>query len=138
MKNVVCNLAPTHDGPFDSAESEGRQTWKFVVITTEEGAHLVTGPVSIYPYHAHLVDRFCQEREIASSWIKKPDVVEVLDLAVEIRGGGQILIDPAAKRMKIYGRSSAYGTYSKADLEQGLLADPFFHGFTLEIVGGES
>jgi hypothetical protein len=137
MKNVVCNLAPTHDFHNDEAVPDVRQAWKFVIIVTPEASHLVAGPVSVYPYHAHLVDQFCIRHEIPSAWVKKPDFVEVLDPDVTVRGGGHILIDLAGRRMRIYGRSTAYGGFQPADLEQGLLSDAFFHGFEVETVGGQ-
>ena len=89
-----------------------RSVWKFVVIETPEAFHFVCGPVVEYTYHASLVALFCKRNEIGAVRGRKSEMVEILDTKVRVHGGGHIQINLLAKRMKIYGRSTAYGPYN--------------------------
>ena len=136
MTVVVYSLVPVSFLRSEQAGESGRLTWKFLVVETADETVLLAGPVSQYPYHADLIEQFCDRHEIPCSWVRKPDLLEVYDPDVNIRGGGHILIDCPEHRMKLGGRSTAYGAFDPGDLAEIVRADSFFEGFEVEIVGG--
>jgi hypothetical protein len=108
-------------------------TCKFVTMLVEGTPHLVVGLVTEFPYHANLIDRFCSERNIASAWEHKPDLVEVYDASVEIHGGGWMRIDPINRHIKIYGRSTAYGTYDRDFVTDVISNHQEYSDFSLQL-----
>lgn len=113
----------------------GRSAWKFVIIDRPDVRHFVCGPISRFPYHANLVGRWCNQYEIGAIWGRRPDLVEILDTDIQIRGGGQIKLDLGSERLKIYGRSTAYGPYQPEHLECLPDSNAFFREYDLEIEG---
>ncbi len=91
---------------------------KFILITDSDTLWLVFGSLSTYRYHAQLVQRFCVINDIGCSWVKKPDLVEVLDDDIEIKGGGFIKYDKEKQLLEFIGHSTAYGKFNKVHLEE--------------------
>jgi len=116
-------------------DENGQSAWKFVVIETSDARHFVCGPVAKYPYHANLVGRFCNQFEIGAVWERKPDLVGILDTKVRVRGGGHIQMKLAARKLKIYGRSTAYGPYNPDHLDGLAASNAFFKDFELLVIG---
>ena len=121
----VVNLAPKV--PFE------RGDWKFVIIDTSEGRHLVLGPISEFKYHAWLVKRFCEQNGLACLTVKKPDLVEVLDKTATVRGGGRMRCDRIAAAVSFFDLSRAYGAFSGRDLGDILSRSGLFAGMSLRI-----
>ena len=114
---------------------QGRSAWKFVVIETPERLHFVCGPVAKFPYHANLVGRFCNQFEIGAVWEHKPDLVGILDVNIRVRGGGHMQLELVAGKLKIYGRSTAYGPYNPDHLAGLVVSNAFFKDFELLVIG---
>ena len=108
-------------------------TCKFVTLLVDGTPHLVVGLVTEFPYHANLIDRFCGERNIASGWEHKPDLVEIYDAGVQTHGGGWMRIDPVNKSIKIYGRSTAYGTYDRDVVTEVISNHQEYSEFSLQL-----
>jgi len=106
---------------------------KFVMIARTGELAFVFGPVRQYPYHAHLVDAYCRCHDIPATWIKKPDVVEIFDDDCVVRGGGWLELDPAGRKMKVYGKSTAYGAFDTRDLNDILKGAPALDGYTVHV-----
>ena len=135
MITVVDSLVPRVYLESSRRAGQMRMAWKFILIETMEALHLVAGPVTEYPYHANLVSQFCDQNEIPASWEKKPHLVRIFDPGVRIRGGGHIRIDLKLNRMKLYGRSTAYGSFDLTDVRAAVSSDSFFDGFEVFIQG---
>ena len=91
---------------------------KFVLLKTIDRAMLIHGPVHAYPYHANLIDAYCAANEIATHWQNQPDLVEIDDVGIAVRGGGWIEYDPQKQQLRFGGRSTAYGKYDNALLSR--------------------
>ena len=104
---------------------------KFVVILQPDVLSLVWGPLSLFPYHAHLVDRFCSDRLIASHWVKRPDMVAILDKTVFVKGGGAMEVLPERWTVMLGGASKAYGYFSSEDVRNIVASQPVLDGYTL-------
>jgi hypothetical protein len=126
VRAQVVNLIDPGSVQAPSQKKDGKLSCKFVVIERDEILHLVLGLVSDFPYHANLVDRFCTANEIPSCWVKKPDLVEVYDNSVSIRGGGYLEITPHKNTVSFSGYSTAYGRYEPADVRLVAETHDFF------------
>ena len=104
---------------------------KFMLIINDGTAYFVVGDLSEYPYHANLVDRFCNDRGIPAVWKRKPDVVEILNKETQLKGGGLIDIDEIKKVVKIYGYSTAYGPMNIEYLKGFVVNHPFFSEYSV-------
>ncbi len=112
------------------ASSAGKFTCKFVVTSMADKLYLLIGPLSDYPYHAALLDRFCREQNIPSEWAQRPDLLELLDEDSKVCGGGYMEIDPNSRAIRVGGRSKAYGEFNRADVNQAVEGQPIFSGFS--------
>lgn len=135
MTAIVHNLVPRMFIEEESRAGRTQQVWKFVVVQAGADFHFVTGPIDQYPYHAHLVAQFCDKNDIPSTWVKRPDLVEIHDPGVKIRGGGQLHIDLKQNQMKLHGHSTAYGPFSADEVDEAVCSDPFFAGFKVLVRG---
>ena len=133
MKVSIQNLISLDIKNSENCSDNGRLACKFVLIQRPEEMVVVVGLVSEYPYHATLVQRFCDINGIPSGWVKKPDLAEIYDPSVRIQGGGYIMIDRSKRQMKLYGRSTAYGAFDPEKLIRIVELDPFFTEFRVEI-----
>ncbi|MCP4683975.1 MAG: hypothetical protein GY867_00875 [bacterium] len=129
MQTEVVDYTNNSDSNRD--KHAGRKTLhcKFVLIARSDRLHFVVGAVAEYTYHANLVEKFCDERSIASAWLQKPDVLEVVEAGVRVLGGGHLQIDEVRQRMKLFGVSKAYGVFHARDVSDLAQKDPFFTGY---------
>jgi hypothetical protein len=133
METEVVDLSRLIGGdgqqPADGESLHG----KFVLIADDLRLWLVFGSLASFPYHAHLVDRFCQEKMVPCGWIRPRDQVEIYDPSFKILGGGQILIDRKKKLIRFAGTSKAYGTYDESQLRQIVAGCGFFEAFSVRM-----
>jgi hypothetical protein len=106
---------------------------KFVLLTHGDIIVMLMGPVDSFPYHATLVERYCRDNEIPACWVHKPDLLEIFDRDVEVRGGGQLDIFPEDGILKIYGFSSAYGPCNSEYLKKFISGHSFFASFSVRV-----
>ncbi len=109
---------------------DGRLACKFLLVSSDDCLYLLFGPLAEYPYHAALLDRFCKEQQIASSWIKRPDLLEIFDGGCEVRGGGYLELDRVLRTACVSGQSTAYGGFRQPEINRILRGHPFFSEFT--------
>ena len=87
------------------------------MVKAENTVWLVFGPLAKYHYHAHLVEGLCNRLGLSSVWVKKPDVVNILDEKVEIMGGGILSFDLDKYSIEFSGVSRAYGEFNRNALQ---------------------
>jgi len=109
-KHRIVNLFPEINPNADTS-----LTGKFVIIAEDNRFNLVLGLLSEFPYHAHLVNRFCKLYDIPALWQKKPDQYQIMTDAYRINGGGWVDIKSKDKLLRVFGYSTAYGTFRKQD-----------------------
>ncbi len=116
----------------ETFETSGiRFSGKFVLVSHNSICNLVFGPLKEFPYHANLLDRFCDENEIPAGWVHKSDLLEIYDPEVSINGGGWIEIDGVEKNVRFEGYSTAYGKYDRDKLSRLVANHSFFEGYDL-------
>ncbi|MBU0985096.1 MAG: hypothetical protein KKA42_14575 [candidate division Zixibacteria bacterium] len=109
-----------------ATSAEGTIECKFVCLRKADELHMILGPVSLFPYHANLLERFSDEQGIATSWVQLPDVLEVLDRDIKTRGGGLLEYDCRREAVKIHGFSRAYGPFAPEEVDGVVASDDFF------------
>lgn len=91
-------------------------TCKFITIINEDTNYFIFGSLTEFPYHAALVNRFCNDNMILSTWEKKPDYCLILDKDYHIDGGGWLEIDSKEQILRLFGNSTAYGKFNSLEL----------------------
>jgi hypothetical protein len=122
-------------GPSDPkrlTDSRGGD-WKFIIIESRDMRYLVLGPISSFKYHAFLVTRFCEQHGLRCHTVKKPDLVEILDNAVVVRGGGRVRFDEGMKSLVFFDSSRAYGSFSGGDLRKILSESILLKGVSVTV-----
>ena len=128
----IVNLA--EDGGTGRTTKAARSgVWKFVLVRTEHRLHLVVGPVSLFRYHANLVDGFCRRHDIPASKARGSHRVEIYDRSVRVLGGGHVSVDSEARRIRFFGQSTAYGPYDTDAVSSILKRGSLFAGYSLLI-----
>ena len=124
--------------PENSAEPEtnSKKISKFVVIVGKEEAHFVFGPLDTYAYHAGVVKRFCDMKEIPSGWAKKPDMYGIYGNTYRVKGGGWLEEKTeektGEKTFRIFGYSTAYGGFDRQDILYLFENTPGFEDLKIE------
>ena len=124
------------DGSLSCSDGSGPCACKFVVIDDAVRLHVVFGEVVRFPYHALLVVKFCERESIACGWQQRPDMAEIYDPSVKIKGGGMIDIDSRTKRARVYGASRAYGFFRPGEVVRALRSSDLFDDYEIEIADG--
>lgn len=106
---------------------------KFVIMKYQGRLVLLWGLVDEYPYHANLIEQFCDSHDIPRSWANKPTLLELFDSNTQIRGGGYAEIQTGPKRIVFGGRSTAYGKFIRPDLDEILSENHLLAGFSHSI-----
>ena len=133
--NLPANIISLHETSADEAQgskSNSKTVSKFVIILSEDEAYFVFGPLDPYSYHAGLVKRFCELKNIPSGWVKKPDLYEIYGSEYDIKGGGWLEEKTAEKRLRVFGYSTAYGGFKQQDILYLLENAPDFEGCEIE------
>ena len=116
------------DDEFSNGTKE-KLICKFILVWDEQSLSLLFGPPSKFPYHAFLLDRFCTDNQIPSSWTKLPDVVEVYAPHIHVRGGGWMDINFNSKTVSFEGESRAYGIYDRTALVELIEKHSYFEEY---------
>ena len=117
---------------FDLKLNNKKLNFKFVIIRNQETLNLIYGPLDFFPYHANLVNKFCEDSQIPSAWSKKPDLVEIFEPDSQIRGGGWVELHNLNKLLIFYGYSTAYGKFKLSDLQSIIISKQNFIDYEIE------
>ena len=119
--------------PVSGTGSNGRRHCKFIIVEHEDRVRMVFGDLSAYKYHANLLYAYCERHGVATEWVHKPDMLEPLDSALDILGGGFLELNRAANTATFSGASKAYGPYHHHQLEAILAKSPLFAPMQIRI-----
>jgi hypothetical protein len=111
------------------AEAKGELSCKFLQVSDGDDIFLLVGPISEYPYHAGLLERFCRDRSVISEWVQRPDLLEIYDKRYRVLGGGYLEVDVAQRVVRLSGLSKAYGGYDRRVMKAIKNENKFFGGF---------
>jgi hypothetical protein len=100
----------------------GERQGKFMLVEYQGITRLIMGSVSVFPYHADLLERFCRDNHILCDWTKRPAHLTIRDPRTHLHGGGWVQVESAQRRVTFAGRSTAYGPFDRALLSSSLTA----------------
>lgn len=105
---------------------------KFVVIDAPEDQLLVVvGEYERFPFHAHIVQRYCLDRGIPVQSGDGGENAEIGDRDHSVKGGGWLEINIPQKTLRWYGASKAYGKFAPESIEQISLDSGLWEGYNL-------
>lgn len=121
-----------HDyGRGQGARSARRREGKFVIIDDHQQEHFCLSPYSRTPYHANIVEIFCQAEGYAYRYNSAHS--ELQADPIEVLGGGHFVLDEDALELHLFGHSTAYGSVRRRGLRDTLLAIAALKGYTILI-----
>lgn len=106
---------------------------KFILLARDSHYMLVFGALSDYPYHADLLEKFCQEHQIARHWIKHPDQLLLDDPHYRMLGGGYLDLENGGRKARISGSSKAYGFFDSEAVQWVTRSAQFFADFAVRV-----
>ena len=96
--------------------SPKRPANKFVILKNSDLLIFITGKIDKFPYHAQLIEWFCNKNNLAFSWSHKPDFLEIYEYDYSIWGGGYVNFNQDKQKYEFYGFSTAYGRFDAKKL----------------------
>lgn len=132
QKNKIINLFEFDINSLID-KTDANLSGKFVIISNNGYLNLIYGPIGSYSYHANLVSQFCNLFKISSGWENRPDLYVIYDSEYRIRGGGWFEFKFMEKKLKIFGYSTAYGSFTKQDFLDINSDNKDFSRFEIEI-----
>ena len=118
---------------IEGSSANPKRIGKFMLITGPEELTLIFGEVKEYAYHANLVYRYCQLREIPCGWEKKPDLLEIYDPQIRLHGGGWFELDETAGHIRFFGSSTAYGRFHPTRMNTVISDHAYFSKLNVEV-----
>ena len=118
MKLTTIDLLSDSNILRDSQKLQSVIECKFVLLSKKTEHFLLFGPLNVYNYHAHLVEKFCIDQNINSEWKKQPDQFKILDDSLIINGGGWFQIDCSHNKLTALSISTAYGRFDEQILRK--------------------
>ncbi|PKM42685.1 MAG: hypothetical protein CVV05_16960 [Gammaproteobacteria bacterium HGW-Gammaproteobacteria-1] len=103
---------------------------KFVHLSWRDNEYLLFAAAAQHKYHNQMVAQFLGNHGIRHRWIGG-DRLEWDDAGLAVRGGGRFRLDPAARQLYLWDRSTAYGPFDPAAVRARLEADGPWPGFAL-------
>ena len=83
--------------------SPKRPANKFVILKNSDLLIFITGKIDKFPYHAQLIEWFCNKNNLAFSWSHKPDFLEIYEYDYSIWGGGYVNFNQDKQKYEFYG-----------------------------------
>jgi hypothetical protein len=111
-----------------------RTAGKFVQIRHGDIEYLIFSPRELAPYHADLVKRFCEERNIAGRYVKDRKRYDIHEQEWTVAGGGKFEIDRGKKFIILYDNSMAYGKFDAKGLKEKIHRTKALADYTVKIV----
>ncbi|UCD63753.1 MAG: hypothetical protein JSW34_13605 [Candidatus Zixiibacteriota bacterium] len=134
LKSSIVILPNSDESSTAPPDMDQAMDGKFIVIAGPTILALIYGHIDRYEYHADLVKRYCDMNDIASGWVKKPDVYRIFDKAYRILGGGWLEKPAHVRRLKFYGTSTAYGPFTEGDIRRVFDGQAAFRDYGLVFI----
>jgi hypothetical protein len=108
-------------------------TGKFIQVRSGPTTYVVFSPKAYTKYHAHVLERFCQDKGLEGAWDTAGERFTVTDRAWEVLGGGKFDLDTKRRMLRLYGDSMAYGRFDERGLRDALASLPGLAGYAIII-----
>ena len=106
---------------------------KFIQVTDGDTEHVAMAPYELATHHAVILERLCLQHSVKGIWIRKPSVFRILGGEWEVLGGGHFVNDDEERFLRLFGESTAYGSFDREGLKGKLATVPAFRGYSIRI-----
>jgi hypothetical protein len=106
---------------------------KFVQIRNNDTEYLIFSSRQLTPYHADLVERFCEERKIHGQYVRERKRYDIHDPEWVVAGGGKFETDREKKSILLYDNSMAYGRFDTKGLKEKIHRTKELADYTVKI-----
>jgi hypothetical protein len=120
--------------PAAGRTTPNRTTGKFVQLRNGDTEYLVFSPAELTRYHADVVEKFCEERDIPGSYVQERRRYDIHDPQWVIVGGGKFETDRKKRSIILYDNSMAYGRFDPNSLKEKLRRTEELAGYTVKIM----
>jgi hypothetical protein len=133
-KVVIIDYSGSLRPPAAGKTAPDRTAGKFVQIRNNDTEYLIFSPRELTPYHADLVQRFCEERKIPGRYVKERKRYDIHDPEWVVAGGGKFETDRGKKSILLYDNSMAYGRFDTKGLREKISRTRELADYTVKIV----
>ncbi len=106
---------------------------KFVLLTWRGQPYLLFASAAQHRYHNQMVAQFLGQHGIRKHWIGG-DRLEWDDPELVVEGGGRFRLDPEARSLSLWDRSTAYGPFDAVKAHMALAGEGSpWRGYTIVI-----
>ncbi len=133
-KFVIVDYCGFSRPPAAGQMAAGRITGKFVQIRNVDTEYLIFSPVDLTRYHADLVEKFCEERDITGSYVEERRRYDIHDPGWIVVGGGKFETDKTKKSIILYDNSMAYGRFDPKGLKEKIHQTKELANYTVKIM----
>ncbi len=107
---------------------------KFIQLRNNGTEYLVLSPISLAPFHANILERFCLTNGIYGRYTNsKMEKFEIDDFEWEVVGGGHWEMDDDKKILVLSGASYVYGRFAPSRLREKIRAVDALKGYKVVI-----
>jgi hypothetical protein len=132
-KVVIIDYSGFLSPPFAGETASDRAAGKFVQIRNNDTEYLIFSSREITPYHADLVERFCEERNIPGQYVRERKRYDIHDPEWVVAGGGKFETDSEKKSILLYDNSMAYGRFDAKGLKEKIQRTKELAGYAVKI-----
>jgi hypothetical protein len=133
-KVVIIDYSGVLRPPAAGEAAPDRTAGKFVQIRNNDAEYLIFSPRELAPYHADLVERFCEERKIPGRYVRERKRYVIHDPEWIVAGGGKFETDRAKKSILLYDNSMAYGRFDTTGLKEKIRRTKELADYTVKIM----
>ncbi|MEC4684721.1 MAG: hypothetical protein VST71_03185 [Nitrospirota bacterium] len=107
---------------------------KFIQLRNNKTEYLILAPISLSPFHANILERFCLTNGIYGRYTNsKMEKFEIEDFEWEVVGGGHWEMDDDKKILVLSGASYVYGRFAPSRLREKIRAVDALKGYRITI-----
>jgi hypothetical protein len=111
-----------------------RTAGKFVQVRHNDSEYLIFSSRELSPYHADLVERFCEGWKIPGRYVRERKRYDIHDPEWVVAGGGKFEADRAKKSILLYDNSMAYGRFDAKGLKEKIQRTKELADYTVNIM----
>lgn len=114
-------------------EPPAQRGGKFIQVRNLDTEYMILSLKQLTPYHANIAERFFSEKRVAGGMNDKRTLFTLNDGEWEIVGGGSWEIDAAARSIRVFGASQAYGQFRGSGLAERIRSVQGFAAYSVII-----
>jgi len=134
MKLKFIDFSDLYYGSIPKKGKPRKRKGKFIQLRNNGTEYLVLSPISLSPFHANILERFCLTNGIYGGYTNsKMEKFEIEDFEWEVVGGGHWEMDDEKKILVLSGASYVYGRFAPSGLHEKIRTVDSLKGYKVVI-----